>query len=428
MDKAPSCNGATYRKLTPREEQVRALSERLVEAQRPIRILDAVKWGDEIEQRFFERGARDLPAVREDHYRRRSLPFNPQSKLEEFREIESEVQRRLGSTETPGRILLRMCWEYRRVVEMLLHRGTPAFGAISRELYGSAQKSFPDGLSGISDDMHALLNGHAADEDADTLFDSGQAVAILASRLTNYFQEATSVPNNGKKVRVCLSDGIVADAAAGCDYLKIRRDARFRQRELRLLEVHEGWVHLGTTINGQAQPVCTFLSKGPPSSTITQEGLAVLMELVSGASCAARVHRLTTRSEGVARAEQGADFLDVYRFFLEDGTPRESYQQTMRIFRGSLPAGQLPFTKDLCYCKGFRLVLDFVTAALENGNANRIPHLFCGKAVVDEMDALAGLVEQGLVAPARHVPAAFGDADALRAQLQACHANGCWRG
>ena len=55
--------------------------------------------------------------------------------------------------------------------------------------------------------------------------------------------------------------------------------------DLRLLEVHEGWVHLGTTLNGQSQPVCTFLSKGPPSSTLTQEGLAVLTEVFAFASC-----------------------------------------------------------------------------------------------------------------------------------------------
>ena len=99
---------------------------------------------------------------------------------------------------------------------------------------------------------------------------------------TKYFHEQGAV-------RVRLSDGIVADSAAGSDYIKIRSDARFTEREVRLLEVHEGWVHLGTTLSGQNQPVCTFLSKGPPSSTITQEGLAVLMEILAFASHPGRV-------------------------------------------------------------------------------------------------------------------------------------------
>ena len=56
--------------------------------------------------------------------------------------------------------------------------------------------------------------------------------------------------------------------------------SQFSERDLQVLEVHEGWVHVGTTLNGMNQPVCTFLSKGPPSSTITQEGLAILMEVI----------------------------------------------------------------------------------------------------------------------------------------------------
>ena len=139
--------------------------------------------------------------------------------------------------------------------------------------------------------------------------DARQTVQMLSERLKGFFQDAASV-------RMRVSDGIVADAAAGCDYIKIRGDARFTPREVRLLEVHEGWVHLGTTLNGQRQPVCTFLGKGPPSSTTTQEGLAVLTEVLAFASHPARLRRLTHRIEGVALAENGANFLDVYRFFL----------------------------------------------------------------------------------------------------------------
>src|SRR5262249_29687750 len=139
-------------------------------------------------------------------------------------------------------------------------------------------------------------------------------------------------------------------AAAGGNYIKIRGSARFTPQDVRVLEVHEGWVHLGTTLNGLCQPVCTFLSKGPPSSTVTQEGLAVLTEMAAGASFPARVKRLTDRVRAIALAEDGADFLEVYRFFEEQGYEyRDSYKQAARIFRGSLPTGCGPFTKDLSY-------------------------------------------------------------------------------
>jgi uncharacterized protein (TIGR02421 family) len=241
------------------------------------------------------------------------------------------------------------------------------------------------------------------------------ALDQLSIRLADYFGDPSLV-------RVKLSDGIVADAAAGSDYIKIRAEAHFTPREIRLLEVHEGWVHLGTTLNGQAQPICTFLSKGPPSSTVTQEGLAVLTEVFAFASHPGRVRRLTNRIEGVALAEAGGNFLDVFRHFLQEGyAPRESYQHAMRIFRGSLPDGCGPFTKDLCYSKGFVLIYNWIRLAVRRGMARRVPLLFCGKTNLADIKLLDQLVEEGLVAPPRFLPPPFADLNALSAWM--CFAN-----
>jgi uncharacterized protein (TIGR02421 family) len=245
----------------------------------------------------------------------------------------------------------------------------------------------------------------------EALLGAAEVVRMLAGRLTAYFGATSGL-------RVRLSDGIVADAAAGCDYIKIRGDARFSPRDVRLLEVHEGWVHLGTTLNGQRQPVCTFLSKGPPSSTVTQEGLAVLTEVFAFASHPERVRRLANRVEAVAQAESGADFLDVYRFFLAGGSgPRESYQQTVRVFRGSLPAGCGPFTKDLSYTRGFVLVWNFLRAALCRGELDRVHLLFCGKTTFGDAATLAELADEGLVEPPHYLPPPFADLHALSAWL-----------
>jgi uncharacterized protein (TIGR02421 family) len=409
------------RALSPYEALVRSLSDRLVEAQRPIRILDAIKWDDDVEQAFFAAAGRELPPVTRDYYRGRPLPFEAEQKRLEFLTIERDIRRQLGKYNAAGQIMRRMCEEYRQVIDMLEGRGTAAFCMISERLYGSASDSFHAGdpsladlgqmLSSILDNLsHETIFGHE-----EATLDAAATVEVLASRLADYFQDPSAV-------RVKLSDGIVADAAAGSDYIKIRRNARFTPREVRLLEVHEGWVHLGTTLNGQAQPVCTFLSKGPPSSTITQEGLAALTELLAFASHPARVRRLTNRIEGVALAEAGANFRDVYRFFVQEGyETRESYQHTMRIFRGSLPEGCGPFTKDLCYSKGLVLAYSFMRLAVSKGMAGRIPLLFCGKTNLGDMKTLAQLVEEGLVVPPRFLPAPFADLPALSAWL--CYAN-----
>jgi uncharacterized protein (TIGR02421 family) len=400
---------------------VRALSERLVEAQRPIRILDAIQWDDDIERAFFAQGCRELPPVTRTYYDTRPLPFDPETKLQEFHEIERDLRRQLGEFNAAGQIMSRMCQEYREVVRLLTARGTRRFAEISERLYGSASDSFHAGdpnladlghmMSDILDNLsHESIFGHE-----EPTCDARQAVELLGRRLGEYFRDPAAV-------RVKLSDGIVADAAAGSDYIKIRGNACFTPRQLRLLEVHAGWVHLGTTLNGQAQPVCTFLSKGPPSATITQEGLAVLTELFAFVSHPGRVRRLTNRIEGVALAEGGADFLEVYRYFLEEGyDTRESYQHTMRIFRGSLPAGCGPFTKDLCYSKGFVLVYNFIRLAVSRGLVRRVPLLFCGKTTLGDIKTLAQLVEEGLVVPPRYLPPQFVDLHALSAWL--CYAN-----
>jgi hypothetical protein len=80
-------------------------------------------------------------------------------------------------------------------------------------------------------------------------------VAILNERFQAYFKD--------DPVRALLSDGILADAAAGSDYIKIKTDAFFSLKDIQVLEVHEGWVHVGTTLNGLKQHLCTHLAKGP---------------------------------------------------------------------------------------------------------------------------------------------------------------------
>src|SRR5437588_7135687 len=414
-------NGATTRQLTAYESMVRALSDRLVEAQRPIRILDAIKWDDDIERTFCEKGGRELPTVSRDYYQSRPLPFDPEQKLHEFHLIERDIRRQLGEFNAPGQIMSRMCQEYREVVWLLTHRGTRAYAETSERLYGSASDSFHAGDPNLADLGHMMsdildnLSHETIFGQGEAALDARQTVEMLTARLAAHFQDQAAV-------RVQLSDGIVAEAAAGSVYIKIRGNARFTPREVRLIEVHEGWVHLGTTLNGLSQPVCTFLGKGPPSSTITQEGLAVITEIFAFASHPGRVRRLTNRIEGVAMAEAGATFLDVYRYFQEEGyDSRESYQHTMRIFRGSLPEGCGPFTKDLCYSKGFVLVYNYIRLAVSRGMVRRVPLLFCGKTNLGDIKTLAQLVDEGLVEPPRFLPPQFADLHALSAWM--CYAN-----
>ena len=220
-------------------ETVRQLSDRIVKAQEPIRILDAIKWDDRIESAFFASKCKELPLVDIDYYQGRPLSFDPDSKRDEFYEIERDIARRLGNFNPLGRIMRRICREYRLVSTMLENRGKPAFGRISQELYGTASEVFHAGdptLADLGRMMDATLTKLSASDviqDEDKTINAEQAAKQLDERLNAKF--------NDTQVRVLLDDNIVADAAAGSDYLKIRRDAMFNQRDIDILFVHEAW-------------------------------------------------------------------------------------------------------------------------------------------------------------------------------------------
>lgn len=401
--------------LTDYQKVIHELSERIVAAQKPIRVLDALKWDDGIKGHFFKNKCKKLPAVTLEYYNKHPLQFDPLAKIEEFHEIERSIRRMLGQYSGVGSIMLRMSREYSRVVELLMARGTPKFTEISQQLYGSSEDAFHIGAPTLNDlallvsnTLANIKNQVATDADIKN-FTSEETVKILSKRLGAYF--------GTNKPRVQISDGILADASAGADRIRIHDGMMFSEREIRTFEVHEGWVHLGTTLNGLAQPVCTFLSKGPPSSTVTQEGLAIITEVFTFASYPGRLRRLTNRITAVNMAEEGANFLDVFNFYNSQGLDEEeAYHATTRVFRGSLPEGG-PFTKDLSYSKGFILIYNYIRLAVQRGLVTQIPYLFLGKTTLEDIHVLADLVDEGIVKPPRFVPPQFQDLAALSAWM-----------
>ncbi|TDG11295.1 flavohemoglobin expression-modulating QEGLA motif protein [Seongchinamella unica] len=393
-------------------EAVRELSNRIVEAQRPIRILDSIKWGPEIREGFFRGACRNQPAVDGDYYRRNNpLEFDPAAKRTELHAIERDISRKLGQLNPLAAIMRRYCREYATVVRMLEARGTDDFGVLSEELYGSASDVFHAGDPSLADlgmamenTLVNLLSNESMREDEKTIA-AESAVEMLNERLLRVFPDAG--------IRVLLNDQMTADAAAGSDYLKIRSDAWFNALDIDVLEVHEGWVHLGTTLNGTAQPWCTFLSKGPPSSTTTQEGLAVLTEILTLRSSPTRLYRLISRVRSVTLAEEGASFLEVFDYLRHmDINEEDSYSIAVRIFRGSTPQGR-PFTKDLAYMRGFVQTYNYLRLAMSQGRLDTLPLLFCGKITLEDIKTYQMLTEEKVLVAPPFVPPHFADLKGL---------------
>lgn len=396
---------------------IQELSKRIVDTQRKIRILDSIKWDDGIKKEFFKHKGQRLPAVDKEYYEKKPLPFNVHDKQEEFRLILRDAQNQLGQYSTVTRLIRRQCDEYSRASQMLAARGTPAFSELAMELYGSPNDVFYAGGPRMSQ-MGTLLFDVLSDlsvqlqSDADVKhYTPQQAQEILQARLGAFFDKHPG------RVTVMVSDDMVADASAGADSIKLSQQAMFSERDLRYLEVHEGWVHVGTTLNGSMQPNCFFLSKGSPSSSVIQEGLAVITEIVTFSSYPGRMLKITNRVIALDKVTQGANFVDIYRYFIECGlTPEDSYNQTVRIFRGSTPTGG-PFTKDLSYAKGFILIYNYIRFAISQKHVDSIPLLFTGKLVLDDLPLLRELKERDILTSPVYLPSPFRDLAALSAWM-----------
>jgi uncharacterized protein (TIGR02421 family) len=393
------------------KERVSRLAQRLVDAQRPIRVLNAIKWDASVFEGFRDSNWRKPPSVSQADYARISLGFDPASKQAEFAAIITDIQNDLGH-DGIGRILRHTAEQYIDVVEMLQMRGTHRFYELSRALYGSPKDAFHGGDTQVRDvaqQMYEILTGlddSVLGAELPREIPAERAVEVLNARLGEYFGEHT--------VRVMLDDGIVADAAAGSDYIKVRRGALFSERDLKLLEVHEGWVHVATSINGQAQPVARWLSIGPPRVASTQEGLAALLEVLTLTSHPQRARRLNDRVLAVDKAEDGANFLEVFEWFRTEGYDEETcFWNTQRVFRGGMIEGGAPFTKDIVYTYGIVSTLNFLTSAIAVGRADLIRWLYVGKVALEDLHTIAEHAHEGLVRPPRYVPPMFRDLNGL---------------
>lgn len=413
------CGQAVWRTVRPPRirvveyaEVLRQLSDELVDLQKPIRILNSISWSDDVRDRFFAAGEGAQPEVDQAYYAtERKLAFDADELDGALASLADRVSNQLGDR-AGGRLLTGRIGEYRSVLRLLTARGTRRFGQISGELYGRATDPVHIGGPTLTDlgsiMTEALANiaeGEWEPPESETV-DAAEGVRILSERLSSMFG-----PEN--EVRVKVDDGIVADAAAGSDYIKLRADAGFTVRDLRVLEVHEGWVHVGTSLNGRRQPLCTFLGKGVPSTTVTQEGLAIFTEITTMSSTPDRLRRVTRRMEAIAMAEDGATFLDVYRWFGDQGLNRDmAWTSSVRVFRGSVPEGP-PFTKDLVYSRGFLEVYNLIRLAVRRGLLNRIQMLFVGKLSIRELPLVADLADQGLIQPPDFLPPHIADLGAL---------------
>jgi hypothetical protein len=147
---------------TTYKEKIKRLSQRIVEAQKPIRILDAIKWDAAIEVELKRSKFKSMPKLGADYYKKSELGFDPDLKLEELATLAKDIESTLGVSDQLGQLMKGITEQYMDVVNLLLNRGTKEFWTYSKKLYGSPKDRFHDedqSIRDLGETMYSILSG-----------------------------------------------------------------------------------------------------------------------------------------------------------------------------------------------------------------------------------------------------------------------------
>lgn len=361
------------------------------------RFLDALAWPRAVEREFFARGASVLPepryevdgdAARDNLAALRSLD----AALEGEHLVLSWLRNVQASYEASNRMLLEV--------------GTRRFYELSREVYGGARTTSLDvDTTNLDFAEHVAARlGPVLDERAaapprrgEERLDADAFIASVESRLARRRPKLS--------IELVKDEDLSAKVLCGMTRLRVREGATFDPVEARGLYFHEVETHALTAQNGDLQARVPFLRGGGPRTTRAQEGLAVFAELYEHSLTSGRLRRLVERVRMVAMAEDGASFLDLYRYLLERGeAPQNAYLDARRICRGGPASGGAPFTKDASYLAGLMEVYNFLRVTVR-AHAGYLPRLLVtGRLALDDLEPLAWLRGHGLLAEPRYLP------------------------
>lgn len=350
-------------------------------------VLKSIEWNPRFKEAFLLHGR--LPK-----------PSYTKVDVSESRELIVEARKLCEGDHVVLQWLTRLCGTLDDTASLIEHRGKPEFFTYSERLYGQPSNLMLDKktrvldlakhLDKTLDDLH--FSDLVIDGDQEMLTAKDFAKA-LRPRLKTYFgDEAPSV---------LVSKTVSAKAAASPSRIRVRADAMFTEQDIEQLLHHEALVHVATGKNGKAQNDFKILGRSHAGTTEVQEGLAVFAEIITGSMDPRRFARLSGRVLAIEMAIQGADFKEVFDFFVErNDDPSQSYENTRRVFRGGVISGGAPFTKDIVYLNGLLRVHNFLRTVVKLNRADLIRVLFSGKMDIEDIPALAQLAEGGhLVAP-----------------------------
>jgi uncharacterized protein (TIGR02421 family) len=394
--------------LAPDTAHHAALDARMVQAARGIKLLTLASWPADAEARFLAehaRGAATLPRI---DYARQDFG-------DARRELDA-VAREADPDHPLGAYLADSARSWATAAQLAESLGTGAVTEHSIRLYGRPDEPLPgDGPSTREAARHFIS---IADELDHALLAPSEQVPISATSLWLQLQRALDDYFEGRVIEVVLDPDLISKAAAGATRIRLRAGAAFSDYDRDQLLQHEAFVHSVTALNGREQPVLQSLSLASPRTTATQEGLATFAEQITGSIDIGRMKRISLRIEAVALALDGADFIEVFRYFLDAGqSPSDSFASAQRVFRGVPTTGGHAFTKDTVYLRGLVGVHTFFRWALQQQKLHLCRALFAGKMTLADAVRFEPLFADGTLLPPRWLPPWIRRANGLAGML-----------
>lgn len=369
------------------------LDEAIVDATKRIKVLTLLSWPAETMTSFLDAWRRGQPKLPRVEY-----PSTNQL-TESVSTLDKTVQTLQSYDDPIADYLRETAQSYLTLCTLLDAAGTKDMLAPSRELYGLPGDPLSDGKVDNLQAARHFLTQSAQYYEATHLHETDYCVP--AKTIKKGLEALLLEVFPADKLRVVIDGQLTSKAAAGASRIRLRDATCFSDYDLEQLLQHEAYVHSLTALNGRAQPKIRSLGLGAPRTTGPQEGLATFAELVTGAVDIDRMERIALRVLAIDMAVGGADFIDVFRFFLDAGqSEQESFHSTMRIFRGAPVTGGAAFTKDIVYLHGLMEVHTFFRWALQNQRMELCRYFFAGRMTISDAIALAPMFKNGeLIGP-----------------------------
>ncbi|OWQ56368.1 hypothetical protein CEE60_02515 [Stenotrophomonas maltophilia] len=385
-----------------------ALDAQLVETVGGIKLLGLTSWPAALQAPFLASLARGQPVLPQVDY--------PRLDFAETRHRLAAISAQCDPDHPIGLYVQRSAHSWDQAAGLLESLGTAEVDRYSVELFGAPEQPLPgNGPSTRDAARHFIQIAQELDHE---LLAPEEQVPVSATALQLQLQSDLDAFFESRIISVQLDPDLISKAAAGPNRIRLRTSARFSAYDRAQLFHHEALVHSLTALNGREQPHLPSLALSSPRVTATQEGLATFAEQITGSIDIERLKRISLRTEAIAMAREGADFIQVFRYFCEAGqNNEESFASAQRVFRGVPPSGGAAFTKDTVYLRGLVSVHTFFRHMLAEDRLQVCRWLFAGKMSLTDAIAFAPLFEEGILRPPRWLPHWVSRANGLAGML-----------